>query len=213
MLQRAAETVNPSECNDPAVLLACSLGSDSCPAACVNKKDEVDENGDPIVIKSGDLSVKVTPATERKAIISGNVSDLDTITLIASEKITVNSITLERFGYSTASDVDSIWLEDANGNKIADEKSLSTSKDTVTLKIKKEYREMDESNALTIVLKTSNTAKAGGTIGFKVTEVDASAKNLDLSNYNPYTYDLVAYDGSKVSVSVKGNDKKYNYEQ
>ena len=42
MLQRAAENVNPSECNDPAVLLACSLGSDSCPAACV--KDSSDEN-------------------------------------------------------------------------------------------------------------------------------------------------------------------------
>ena len=165
------------------------------------------------VVKSGDLAVTATPATERKAIINGGVSDLDTITLKASEKITVNSITLERYGYSTAEDVDAVWLEDANGNKIADEKSLSTSKDTVTLKIKKEYRDMDASNALTIVLRTSDTAKAGGTIGFKVTDVDASAKNLDISKYNPYTYELVKYDGSKVTLSVKGNDKSYNYEE
>jgi hypothetical protein len=41
---------------------------------------------------------------------------LDTITLKASEKITVNSITLERFGYSTAADVESVWLEDGDGN-------------------------------------------------------------------------------------------------
>ena len=50
MLQRAAENVNPSECNDPAVLLACSLGSDSCPAACQKEdKTEVDDNGNVVV--------------------------------------------------------------------------------------------------------------------------------------------------------------------
>ena len=179
----------------------------NCPAAC-----REDANEDSTVVKSGDLAVKVTPATERKAIVNG-VSDLDTITLKASEKITVNSITLERFGYSTVSDVDVVWLEDGNGNKIADEKSLSTSKDTVTLKIKKEYRDMEDSNALTIVLKTTKDAKAGGTIGFKVVDVDASAKNLDLSDYNPYTYELVNYEGAEVTVSVKGNDKTYNYEE
>jgi hypothetical protein len=159
MLERAAETVNPSECNDPAVLLACSLGSDSCPAACRDNGDEteVDDKGN-VVVKSGDLSVSATAATAKKAILDGGISDLDTITLRASEKITVNSITLERFGYSSASDVDAIWLEDADGNKIADEKSLSSTKDTVTLKIKKEYREMDESNALTIVLRTNKFA-------------------------------------------------------
>jgi hypothetical protein len=144
---------------------------------------------------------------------------LDTITLKASEPITVNSITLERFGYSTANDVDAVWLEDGDGNKIADEKSLSTSKDTVVLKIKKEYREMDANNAITVVLRTAkftadySGSKVGSTIGFKVTDVDASAKNLDISDYNPYTYDLVSYDGSKVTVSVKGNDKTYNYEE
>ena len=84
---------------------------------------------------------------------------MDTITLKASEPITVNSITLERYGYSTANDVDAIWLEDGDGNKIADEKTLSPSKDTVTLKIKKEYREMDASNALTIVLRTAKYAE------------------------------------------------------
>jgi hypothetical protein len=210
MLMRSEEN---SICGDALVKVTCAAEAvagtyKDCPTAC---RDNGEDNSS-TVVKSGDLAVKVTPATERKALIEGKVSDLDTITLKASEKITVNSITLERFGYSTASDVDAVWLEDAYGNKIADEKSLSSSKDTVTLKIKKEYRDMEESNALTIVLRTTNTAKAGGTIGFKVTDVDASAKNLDLSDYNPYTYDLVKYDGAEVTVSVKGNDKTYNYE-
>jgi hypothetical protein len=211
MLMRSEEGGVSVDCEDPAIALACldpELDTyENCPAACRENANE-----DNTVVKSGDLAVKVTPATERKAIING-VSDLDTITLKASEKITVNSITLERFGYSTASDVDVVWLEDGNGNKIADEKSLSTSKDTVTLKIKKEYRDMEDSNALTIVLKTTKDAKAGGTIGFKVIDVDASAKNLDLSDYNPYTYELVNYEGAEVTVSVKGNDKTYNYEE
>ena len=210
MLMRSEEN---SICGDALVKVTCAAEAvagtyKDCPTAC---RDNGEDNTN-TVVKSGDLAVKVTPATERKALIKGKVSDLDTITLKASEKITVNSITLERFGYSTASDVDAVWLEDAYGNKIADEKSLSSSKDTVTLKIKKEYRDMEESNALTIVLRTTNTAKAGGTIGFKVTDVDASAKNLDLSDYNPYTYDLVEYNGAEVTVSVKGNDKTYNYE-
>ena len=202
-----------SICEDVVVKVTCAAEAvdgtyKDCPTVC---RDNGDDSSD-TTVKSGDLAIKVTPATDRKALIEGKVSDLDTITLKASEKITVNSITLERFGYSTASDVDTVWLEDAYGNKITDEKSLSSSKDTVTLKIKKEYRDMEESNALTIVLKTSATAKAGGTIGFKVTDVDASAKNLDLSDYNPYTYELVKYDGAEVTVSVKGNDKNYNYE-
>jgi hypothetical protein len=104
MLERAAETVNPSECNDPAVLLACSLGSDSCPAACRDNTDEtvVDEDGNVVVVKSGDLQVTATASTNKKAVI-GATSDLDTLNLKASEPITLNSITIERYGYSTAS--------------------------------------------------------------------------------------------------------------
>ena len=211
MLERAAETVNPSECNDPAVLLACSLGSDSCPAACRDNGDEteVDDKGN-VVVKSGDLSITATAATERKAIATG-ISDLDTITLRTSEDLTVNSITLERYGYSKAENV-TVWLEDAYGNKIADAKDLSTSKDTVTLKIKKDYREMaaGENNITTVVQLSGATV--WGTIGFKVTDVESSAKNVNLSDYSAYTYDIIGYNGSTATVNVKGNNKDYNYE-
>jgi hypothetical protein len=172
MLERAAETVNPSECNDPAVLLACSLGSDSCPAACKDNEPVVDEEGNPVVVKSGDLSITATAATNRKAII-GSTSDLDTITLKASEAITLNSLTLERFGYSSADGTITVWLEDANGTEITSHKTL-TSKDEVTLSIKKDYKELDATDTITIVSSISDTAKAG-TLGFKVTAADSSA--------------------------------------
>ena len=213
MLQRAATTVAPEECKDAAVVMACALDpeSDACPAACRKDSSKTDdETPSDTTVKAGDLQVSVSPATDRRVTTTG-VSDLDTITLRASEAITVNSITLERFGYSTYADVYQVWLEDAYGNKIADAKTLSSSKDNVTLKIKKEYRDITESDAITIVLETKGAKK--GTIGFKVTDVDSSAKNLDLANYNPYTYEIVDYDASAVKVSVKGNEKTYNYEE
>ena len=250
MLERAAETVNPSECNDPAVLLACSLGSDSCPAACrADEETTVDENGNKVVVKSGDLSISATAAEGRKVSLNGGISDLDTITLKASEAITLNSVTLERFGFSSYKDVKNIWLENANGVKIANEKSISSSKDTVTLNIKKEYRTIEANDTITIVVETNpfdagscadntgapvaaatteaqclaiaatnvwtaasyDTKIAGSTIGFKVTSVESSAKNLDIANYDAYLYDMVTYDSSKVTVSIKGKDQTYHY--
>jgi hypothetical protein len=115
MLERAAETVNPSECNDPAVLLACSLGSDSCPAACRDNADEttVDENGNKVVVKSGDLSISAS-AAEGKKVVKNGISELDTINLRASEAITLNSVTLERYGLSAYGDIKEVWLENVN---------------------------------------------------------------------------------------------------
>ena len=213
MLQRAATTVAPEECKDAAVVMACALDpeSDACPAAC--RKPAKDDEGTPsdTTVKAGDLRVTATAATDRKAVNNGD-SDLDTITLKTSEALTVNSITLERFGYSSA-DTASVWLEDAYGNVIADSKDVSTSKDTVTLKIKKDYRTMEEGeNNITTVVSLSG-AQAGGTIGFKVTDIDSSAKNVDIADYKAYTYDIIGYTGSEVSLDPKGNGKEYNYEE
>ncbi len=188
-----------------------SLGSDSCPAACQKDSEEttVDENGK-TVVKAGDLSISATAASNRKAVIGG-VYDLDTITLKASEAITLNSVTLERYGYSTADDIESVWLENADGTQISNPKSLST-KDTVNLTVKKDYKELEAEDVVTIVVKLKSTAKAGGTIGFKVTDVDSSAKNVNLSNYEPYTYDVVEYTGVSVTLTQKGKGQSYNYE-
>jgi hypothetical protein len=215
MLERAAETVNPSECNDPAVLLACSLGSDSCPAACKDNEPVVDEEGNPVVVKSGDLEISATAAEGRKAIINGT-SDLDTITLKASEAITLNSVTVERYGYSTANGSVTVWLEDSLGNVISSEKTI-TSKDAVKLTIKKDYKQLKAEDTVTIVasIAAANAEEiakmVGGTIGFKVTDVDSSAKNVNLKNYTPYEYDMINYTGTSVKVELKGKDTAYNY--
>jgi hypothetical protein len=210
MLQRAATTVAPEECKDAAVVMACALDpeSDACPAAC-RKPAKDDEGTTPIdeKVKSGDLRVTATAATNKKAII-GATSDLDTINLKASEAITLNSVTIERYGYSSASGV-TVWLEDDLGNKITSEKTMST-KDSVTLNIKKDYRELNAEDQITIVVALDKSMKAG-TIGFKVTDVDSSAKNVDLQNYDPYTYEMIVYEGTAVRVEGKGKATTYNY--
>jgi hypothetical protein len=135
---------------------------------------------------------------------------LDTLTFKTSEEVELTKVTLERYGYSTDdSDViTAIWLEDEDGNKIADEKTLS--KDKVTLNIKKDYRKVDGEFKATVVVTTSGAA---GTIGFKVTDVESTAKNLNLDNYKPYTYEVVDYKGAEVTVTIKGTNKDYNYEE
>jgi hypothetical protein len=113
MLQRAAENVNPSECNDPAVLLACSLGSDSCPAACQKKADEKTEEEDtanqgsidglPI---AGDLSIAVADYSDtvKSAPAVGTVV-FNAVDFKSSEKVTIESVKLERVGLSDKSNI------------------------------------------------------------------------------------------------------------
>jgi len=102
MLQRAAENVNPSECNDPAVLLACSLGSDSCPAACQKKADEKSDD-EPTASNiqdmpvAGDLTVAVADySSEIRSVPAVATVVMNAIDFKASEKITIESIKLER---------------------------------------------------------------------------------------------------------------------
>jgi hypothetical protein len=92
------------------------------------------------VVKSGDLAVKAVENKGAKVFASGAVSELDTLTFKANEDITLNSVTLERYGLSNAESIDAIWLEDEDGNEVTAQKSISTSKDTVTLSIKKDYK-------------------------------------------------------------------------
>ena len=123
MLMRSeggSEVSDETDCEDPLVVLACNSDSDACPAAC--KEDSKDEDE---VVKAGDLDVTVAGETNGRLFV-GRASDLDTITLKTSEEVTISKITLERYGYSTIDDVESVWLEDEDGNIIADAKPLNT---------------------------------------------------------------------------------------
>jgi len=202
------------DCEDPMIKAACLIEDDSCPAEC--KEGAKEDKDEPTVVKAGDLAVTAKAAEGKKALIGGT-SDLDTLTFKTSEEVTISSITLERYGYSTIDDVDTVQLEDEDGNIIADAKELN-SKGQVKLTIKKDYRKVDGTYKATVVLVTNDLSdvegkKNGSTIGFKVVSAESTAKNLNLDDYDPYTYDLVNYDGSKVQFSDRNsNEKTYSWE-
>jgi len=148
---------------------------------------------------------------------------LDTITFKTSEEVTISSITLERYGYSTIDDIETVQLEDEDGNVIADAKEPN-SKGQVKLTLKKDYKTVDGTFKATVVVTTRTlpgTAapyndpklKNGSTLGFKVISAESTAKNLNLDDYNPYTYDLVNYAGSAVQFSSRNSaTKDHNFE-
>jgi hypothetical protein len=110
MLQRAAENVNPSECNDPAVLLACSLGSDSCPAACQKNADENTSDDEPTTSNisdmpvAGDLTIAVADYSDSiRSVPAVATVIMNAVDFKASEKITIESVKLERTGLSDKS--------------------------------------------------------------------------------------------------------------
>jgi len=205
-----SENETPSICEETDVKVICAVEEAAeeykdCPAACRKDNSKEDEKED-TVVRSGSLEVTADPATNRKVVIGG-VSDLDTLNFKSDEKITLEKITLDRYGYSSNEGV-TVWLEDQQGNKVTNEKT--STKDAITLTFKKDYKEIAKDDELTIVVDIADGTKAG-TIGFKVTDIESSAKDTNLSNYTPYQYDMVEYDGTTVNVEAKGNTKTYHY--
>ena len=212
MLQRSealagGSSSDTSDCDDPMVKVACSMDTDACPAACkTSAKDD-----EPTVVKAGDLAVTATAAAGRKAII-GAVSDLDTLKFRTSENVEITKVVLERYGYSSKSDVAKVWLEDENGNVISSEASVG-SRDQASLSIKKDYRAVDGTLNATIVVRL-NKPVSGDSIWFKVVDAESTAENLNLDDYTPYEYSMVEYSAtSDVSIDSKGSDRTYNYEE
>ena len=162
-----------------------------------------------VVVKSGDLAVKAT-TNNGGVILAEGVSDMDTLTFKTSEEVEITKVVLERYGYSKNENVEKIWLEDENGVIISNEVESLNSKAQATLTLKKDYRKVDGTLNATVVIQAD--AEAWNTIWFKVVDVTSSAKNVDLGDYNPYTYSVVNYDGADLIITTRSADKTYNWE-
>jgi len=191
-------------------LLACFGSSDitACMAECSGTEPENPD--EPTVVKAGTLNVSATANDWAKIFLWGE-SELDTIKLNASEEITVEKVTLEKYGYTTNTWI-TVWLENEDGIKISSEKTLTSSKDEVTLTIKRDYRNALENKAYTIVVNVDTWHAVWDTLWFKVTDVTSSAETLRISSYTPTTYSMVTYTSSSVSAELKWKDTTYNYE-
>lgn len=212
MMQRSAGYIN----EDPTVTdkcdgltqLSCLLGGD-CPSECSTVVDPVDPVK-PGKQTSGKLIVKATAAEGKKVAVPGT-SVMDTLTFKTSEDVTISKIVLEQYGYSTVDDVVEVWLEDEDGQIIADPRGMNN-KEKVTLSLKKDFKTVDGTvKAKIVVLTTGDTQN--GTIGFKVVSVESTAKDLDLDDYTPYEYNMIKNPGKTVTVAINGSNKDYNYEE
>jgi hypothetical protein len=61
MLMRSAGDETVVDCDDPMTVIACTADTDACPAAC---KEAEDNTSDDEVVKSGDLAVRSSAASE-----------------------------------------------------------------------------------------------------------------------------------------------------
>ena len=204
MLQRAAENVNPSECNDPAVLLACSLGSDSCPAACQKSADEKsDEEPTPSNISdmpiAGDLSIAVADYSSAvKSAPSVGTVIFNAVDFKSSEKVVIESVKLERTGLSDKSNIKGVWFE-KDGVAVSAKASLSTD-GTVTTRFYNNYS-VNGTDTLDLVAELSGSA--GAEIAFKFVGATTTAKNVSLNTVTT-TYRTTEYKVATAKFEING---------
>ena len=210
MLQRAAENVNPSECNDPAVLLACSLGSDSCPAACQKKADEDSNEPTPSNIQdmpvAGDLTVAVADySSEIRSVPAVATVVMNAVDFKASEKITIESIKLERTGLSDKSAIKWVWFE-KDGVAVSAKASLNTDGVATT----RFYNNFSVNGTETLDLVAELSGSAGSEIAFKITDVVSTAKNVS-ANAQTSTVRTTSYNVAKIGFKISGTNSVLEY--
>jgi len=228
MLQRSEWSAgSSSEVSESDKLIGCleKCAKDvDCISACYGEEEKAEEVADEKV-KAGSLVVTAESADDAKVFI-GRASDLDILTFKTSEEVEISRITLERYGYSTPDNVYQVWLENEEGAQITEPAELN-SKGQAKLAIKKDYRKVDgEMNATIVLLAEGDLdndgvadngktiTKPGATFGFKVIDVTSTAEDLDLGNYKPATYEAIAFDGAKVTVTQRkaAKPKTYNFQ-
>ena len=205
MLERASESgvISDSECNDPAVLLACALGSDGCPAKC-QKDSTTDEDGNkasnisdmPI---AGDLSIAVADysSSVKSAPAVGTVV-FNAVDFKASEKVVIESVKLERTGLSDKSNIKGVWFE-KDGVAVSAKASLSTD-GTVTTRFYNNYS-VNGTDTLDLVVELSGSA--GAEIAFNIIGVTSTAKNSSF-NTSTTTYRTTDYKVAEVEFQING---------
>ena len=210
MLQRAAENVNPSECNDPAVLLACSLGSDSCPAACVKDEDNTDtEKKDSNRVIAGDLDVSVVDYSSEVRSAPRGVFSANTIKFNASQEIQLDSLTLKRTGLGSQKAIKKVWLE-KNGVAVTNSASVG-SDGLAVLNFKSNRDTISSTTEYQLVVELNADATVGDEFAFALQSVESTAKNTTISG-TTNTYRVSAYKVVKLTAKATAYNAANNIE-
>ena len=167
MFQRADEGgTTPAVCQDPMVQLSCALGLDDCPAECSG--DEEEEEEEPTFTGEGTLSVELSSDTPEGGKVPANVDGLviATFDLTASDDadVRVDSITLDRLGYSNSDTISGYVLVSKSAGRIS--------------KIKGDNSEGEVALSVEVSSDTPDSATIPGSVaGVTVASFDFSASN------------------------------------
>ena len=211
MLQRAAETVSgDDECNDPAVLLACALGSTGCPAKCSDEAQKAKEDGkNPYEgVQAGDLNVAVSTSSNVTSIPNSGIVKVAELALKASENIQLQSVVVTREWLSQNSNL-KVWIE-KDGRRITSSSSFfGDSKANLTFN--NNGYVVNGNETLDLVISLSGVT-AGSELQFKVSDLVSSAKSSSISPDTTSLFRTADYKATSLSFvsSTANSPRSYN---
>ena len=210
MLQRAAETVSgDDECNDPAVLLACALGSTGCPAKCADEAQQAKEDGkNPYEgVQAGDLNIAVSSSSNVTSIPNAGVIKVAELDVKASENIQLQSLDITRLGLSQNKGL-KVWIE-KDGRRITSSSSFFGDS-VANLTFNNGGYVVNGNETLDLVV--SLDAAAGSEIQFKVGNVVASSKSTSISPDTTGVFRTTTYTVTTISTVAKSAGAVRNYD-
>ena len=211
MLQRTSEKeISNAKCNDPVTVLACTMGTTSCPAECkktVNTGDVVNTGTD---VKAGNLELDVQKVSNGVISVPANgVISMGDVKLAANgADITLRGVTLERIGLGNNTSVKGVWFE-KNGVRVTNKGYLSSdSRTSVSFNPALVVKSTD-----TLGLVVELKGDTGAEHAFKITGVESSAANLNVKNNTTVTVRTTDYKVASVNVAYKNSSREYNMEE
>jgi hypothetical protein len=189
-------------------MLACALETEECPSQCRTKPGEpgTSEPGQRPEAK-GDLDVAITDKTNSiVSIPSKGIVTFGTLDVSAgrNDDISIYSIDVERIGLGERTDIDRVWLE-YNGVRVSGRAGLtSDGKATITFAPTFMVKQ-NSSEKLELVVSFKDTAAVGAEHAFRITGLDTSAKNVNLSNKETTTFRTTTYKVAELSIQGQGN--------
>ena len=211
MLQRSAEVVTPAECKDAAVILACALNSDTCPAACKGKTPDQkpSENNNTFNgAKAGDLAIALNATNGTTSIPNDGVVKVAELNINASQDIQLHSLNVTRLGLSN-NDGLKVWIE-KDGRRISSSSSFfGDSKANLVFNggfVVKKGEKLD-----LVISLNKDKVVAGSELSFKVSDVASSAQNTTISPDTTGVYRTTNYSVTSLKfLTLTNSDRKYN---
>ena len=197
MLQRAAETVSgDDECNDPAVLLACALGSTGCPAKCAEKESEKSTINPYEGVQAGDLNIAVSTSSSVTSIPYKGVIKVAELAVKASENIQLQTIDVSRLGLAANKGI-KVWIE-KDGKRITSSSSLFWDA-SATLTFNNNGYVVNGNETLDLIVSLDGTQTAGAELQFKVGNLVSSAKSTSISPDTTGVFRTTTYEATSLT--------------